>query len=83
MLVKIQGKSKQEGNVIFHLQVNDILQRIDLQVFLVGVIRLVYRIVEGQQMLPLRKQRPKQRVLVLSVHIVHKISFLLCRQEIR
>ena len=56
MFIKIQGKAKQKGNVILHLHIDDIIQRIDFQVILVGIVCPVYRIVEGQQMLFLREQ---------------------------
>ena len=46
MLIKIQGEAKQKGNVIFHLHIDDIVQRIDFQILLVGIVCPVYRIVE-------------------------------------
>ena len=67
VLVQIEGAADEEGNVIFHGQVQDVTQGIDLQSVWIFVVGAVDGIVEGEKVFRFLKDKTEEPVLVLPV----------------
>ena len=63
MLIQIHGGTYQEGQIIFHFQINDIFQGVNLQVFRILVIRAVDGVLKRQRIpLIMESQIPRSKL---------------------
>ena len=63
MLIQIHGGTHQEGQIIFHFQINDIFQGVNLQVIRILVIRAVDGVLKRQRIpLIMESQIPRSKL---------------------
>ena len=67
VLVQVEGAADEEGNVIFHGQVQDVSQGIDLQSIGIFVVCAVDGVVEREKVFRFLKDKTEEPVLVLPV----------------
>ena len=80
MLIQIQVCVNQKSKIIFHAHVDGIFQCDDFQSFRVGIVRMVYGIIQLQQFLSVPEEHTEQSAFVLTVgsyvcFIFHLSSF--------
>ena len=67
-LVEIHTVVDEEGHIILDTDVENILQRGDLQKIRIRVVRTVHRIIQAQKSLLFLKQPKEQPILVLLIY---------------
>ena len=68
MLVQIHDNAKHKGQIIFHAEINHVLNGGNLQIFCVLIICPIHGIIQIQQILFILENKSEQTILMLPLY---------------